>query len=72
MTRYLLKENRVFLLSLLKENNAGEFQQLLYEYPSYIHMLCNEYDGVSFLFALLMILDYMKLFLNNTEIVVDA
>jgi len=62
MTRQLLKENRVFLSSLLEENNAVKFEQLLYEYPSYIHMHCNEYDGVSFLFALLMILDCMKLF----------
>jgi len=34
----LLKENRVLTLQLLEENNAVEFQDLLNEYPSYLHL----------------------------------
>jgi len=56
MTRRLLKESREFLSSLLKENNAAKFQQLLYEHPSYIHMRCNDDDDkVSFSFTWLLI-----------------
>ena len=46
--RRLLYENRVFLSRLLQENNAVKFQQLLYDHPNYIHMHCDEYNGVSF------------------------
>jgi len=44
----VLKENRLFLSRLLQENIAPKFQQLLFDHPNYIHMHCNEYDGVSF------------------------
>jgi len=68
--RRVLKENRLFLSRLLQENNAPKFQQLLYEHPNYIHMHCNEYDGVSFWLILLFILCCVNLYLNIVEIVV--
>jgi len=46
--RNLLKANRVFLTRLLQENNGPKFEEMLYEYPDYIHMHCDEYDGVGF------------------------
>jgi len=71
--RRVLKENRLFLSRLLQDNNAPEFQQLLYDHPNYIHMHCNEYDGVSFSLTLLfLLLCCVNLCLNIVEIVVDA
>jgi len=51
--RRVLKENRLLLSRFLQENNASKFQQLLHDHPNYIHMHCNEYDGVSFSLTLL-------------------